>query len=151
MERRKNSFIPVIDVFAGPGGLGEGFSALREKADHPFRIRLSVEKDKAAWETLSLRSFFRHFRAEGLPVPDEYYEHVTEPKTYTRDELFKRFPVQAKAASEEAKCLQLGHSLSRSRRTALTSSRPTTSCVLKTMVFPKQGTASSCWASAETC
>lgn len=108
MIHGKNEYIPVIDVFAGPGGLGEGFSALREKADHPFRIRLSVEKDKAAWETLRLRSFFRQFRADGLPVPDEYYEHVTEPKAYTRDELFKRFPVQAKAASEEAKCLQLG-------------------------------------------
>lgn len=100
----------MIDVFAGPGGLGEGFSALREKTGYPFRIHLSVEKDKTAWKTLRLRSFFRQFLASGLRVPDEYYEHVTEPTTYTENDLFKRYPVQAKAASEEAKCLQLGDS-----------------------------------------
>jgi len=43
------SGIPVIDLFAGPGGLGEGFSSVEEPSGAArFRIALSVEKDPAA-------------------------------------------------------------------------------------------------------
>jgi site-specific DNA-cytosine methylase len=45
--------IQVIDLFAGPGGLGEGFSACGEhegRAD--FRVALSVERDSVARTTL---------------------------------------------------------------------------------------------------
>lgn len=64
--------IPVIDVFAGPGGLGEGFSAFRSGGSHPFRIALSVEKDAYAHQTLRLRSFFRQF-PQGK-APQIYYD-----------------------------------------------------------------------------
>ena len=74
--------IPVIDIFAGPGGLGEGFSAFRTDAgENPFRIGLSVEKEKDAHETLRLRSFFRQFRNND--VPELYY-----------DVLRRKFPIQ---------------------------------------------------------
>ena len=53
--------IPVIDIFAGPGGLGEGFSAFVDSGRCPFRIALSVEKDAYAHQTLRLPSFFRRF------------------------------------------------------------------------------------------
>jgi DNA (cytosine-5)-methyltransferase 1 len=48
--------IPIIDLFAGPGGLGEGFSRARN-AD--FRVAVSVEKDGMAFETLQLRAAHR--------------------------------------------------------------------------------------------
>ena len=52
--------IPVIDLFAGPGGLGEGFSASGAGKNRPyFKIVMSVEKDPSAHSTLELRSFFR--------------------------------------------------------------------------------------------
>jgi len=41
--------IPVIDLFAGPGGLGEGFAAMGRPVGFPqFQIRLSIEKDAIA-------------------------------------------------------------------------------------------------------
>ena len=48
--------IPVIDLFAGPGGLGEGFSRSRLG---DFRIAISIEKDGMARETLRLRAAHR--------------------------------------------------------------------------------------------
>ena len=45
--------IPVVDLFAGPGGLGEGFSAFRSaEGEQAFKIVLSIEKDPTAHETL---------------------------------------------------------------------------------------------------
>ena len=58
----ENSTIPVVDLFAGPGGLGEGFSAFQRGGRHPFDIRLSVEMDEHAHQTLLLRSFYRKVR-----------------------------------------------------------------------------------------
>ncbi|PMZ18168.1 DNA (cytosine-5-)-methyltransferase, partial [Pseudomonas sp. FW306-02-F08-AA] len=52
----------VVDIFAGPGGLAEGFSSVLSKdGNRAFSIALSVEKDKAAHSTLQLRSFLRQF------------------------------------------------------------------------------------------
>jgi site-specific DNA-cytosine methylase len=46
--------IPVVDLFAGPGGLGEGFSSIRNSdSSKVFDIRLSIEKDPVAHRTLS--------------------------------------------------------------------------------------------------
>ena len=44
--------IPIIDLFAGPGGLGEGFSSLNEGSS--FQIMVSAEKDPVAHQTLRL-------------------------------------------------------------------------------------------------
>ena len=45
--------IPFIDIFAGPGGLGEGFSSYKIKGEHFFRPVLSIEKEDRAHETLT--------------------------------------------------------------------------------------------------
>jgi DNA (cytosine-5)-methyltransferase 1 len=51
--------IPIIDLFAGPGGMGEGFSSLRGDR---FRLSVSIEKDAQAHQTLRLRSAFRELQ-----------------------------------------------------------------------------------------
>lgn len=55
---KSNRVFRTIDLFAGPGGLAEGFST----SDGPahFRIDLSVEMDPGAFSTLRLRSFYRN-------------------------------------------------------------------------------------------
>ncbi len=56
-------YVPIIDLFAGPGGLGEGFSRARS-AD--FEIAVSIEKDGMAFETLQLRAAHRALAKSGL-------------------------------------------------------------------------------------
>jgi DNA (cytosine-5)-methyltransferase 1 len=98
--------IPVIDLFAGPGGLGEGFSAFRSsKGEQPFRIALSIEKDPIAHQTLKLRSFFRQFSRR--EVPTEYFDHLRGKMT--ADELYKLYPEQGEKANTEAWNAELGN------------------------------------------
>ena len=68
--------IPFIDIFAGPGGLSEGFSrfAAFTASNVRFESRLAIEKDQIAIETLRLRSFFRQF--ETGKVPQDYYRVI---------------------------------------------------------------------------
>lgn len=99
--------VPVIDLFAGPGGLGEGFSQIDFESGLPFfKIALSVEKDPIAHKTLRLRSFFRQF-PHG-EVPEEYYEYLQ--KGEDPDGLFKigRYTKQKEAATEETRLVELG-------------------------------------------
>ena len=97
--------IPIIDLFAGPGGLGEGFSSIHGADGKPvFQIKLSIEKDPVAHKTLSLRAFFRQF-PKGK-APDAYYNYLRGD--ITREELFEGYPRQAKEAEHEAQCLTLG-------------------------------------------
>ena len=97
--------IPVIDVFAGPGGLGEGFSAYRNSAGQQvFKIALSIEKDTDAHNTLWLRSFYRQFLKN--QHPEEYYDCL-RGKLAIQD-LYKKFPKQAADAANEAWQAELG-------------------------------------------
>lgn len=97
--------IPVVDIFAGAGGLGEGFSAYKAQSNSapPFRIALSAEMDGHAISTLRTRAFFRQF-APG-EAPESYYEYaagkVAAPWTAETKE-------QWVAACDEALQLELG-------------------------------------------
>lgn len=99
--------IKIIDLFSGPGGLGEGFSALFDEAgNHPFKIAVSIEKEKSAHRTLTLRAFFRQF---GNKVPAEYYQFLKGSLGKSpEDELYNLFPDQYSAAQDEALYLELG-------------------------------------------
>jgi DNA (cytosine-5)-methyltransferase 1 len=70
------STIPFIDIFAGPGGLSEGFSRFASftGASTGFESQLAIEKDPIAVQTLRLRSFYRQF-PEGA-APDEFYDVI---------------------------------------------------------------------------
>jgi len=102
--------IPVIDLFAGPGGLGEGFSSVFNDDERAFEIKLSIEKDENAHQTLELRSFTRQFKKGKLP--QEYYDLLQEPNLVKRNELktklFELFPDAAKIAKNEAWLATLG-------------------------------------------
>jgi len=64
--------IPIIDLFAGPGGLGEGFSSLNN--NQCFKIIVSAEKDVSAHKTLRLRAFFRILLRENPKGLNDYYD-----------------------------------------------------------------------------
>lgn len=97
--------IPVIDIFAGPGGLGEGFSEyVSQDRERCFKIILSVEKEEYAHKTLKLRAFYRQF--ERNRVPDLYYRFLRNEITET--ELYDSFPEQAELASLQAWKAELG-------------------------------------------
>lgn len=102
--------IPIIDLFAGPGGLGEGFATF-QTADgrQPFKIALSIEKDICAHQTLTLRSFFRQFAPPA--VPEAYYTYLREadkPEPERRKRLFDAYPEQARQAADTALFAELG-------------------------------------------
>ena len=69
--------IPVIDLFAGPGGLGEGFSSLRDAENKPvFQTIMSIERDKQAHQTLRLRSYLRKIAEPDGTLPRVYLRYM---------------------------------------------------------------------------
>lgn len=96
--------IPVVDIFAGPGGLGEGFASITDTRDRRvFRICISIEKDEHAYDTLLLRSFFRQFQKS--KVPEKYYQYLRGE--IDKEALFRAYSEQADGAKAEACQLEL--------------------------------------------
>jgi DNA (cytosine-5)-methyltransferase 1 len=94
----------VVDLFAGPGGLAEGFSSVRSPSgSRVFDIRLSVEKDPAAHKTLLMRSFLRQFEKE---YPQEYYDFLSDPDQ--EPDWATLYPREHQRALDEACLLELG-------------------------------------------
>jgi len=99
--------ILVIDLFAGPGGLGEGFSSVTDKnGDFPFRIGISVEKEPSAHKTLTTRAFYRKIKSSKLGI-ESYNDYLLG--NLTREELFARFAKEAVQAQQET--LYIPHAL----------------------------------------
>ena len=94
----------VIDLFSGPGGLGEGFASLDKGS--AFQIAVSAEMDRFAHSTLTLRAFFRHAKQCGdRSALDAYYSYCNLP-----DAQHPGMAVGSlwKAANLEARQLTLG-------------------------------------------
>lgn len=97
--------IPIIDVFAGPGGLGEGFTRLADNAgQHPFKILLSAEADSNAHSTLRLRAYQRELTNNG--------EETSQLMQYCLGERKQPYTKRTKTlwdeANNEALCIELG-------------------------------------------
>jgi len=88
--------VPVIDLFAGPGGLSEGFEQLHVRGKPAFRCVLSVEKEPNAHRTLLLRAFFRQF----AKPPADYYRYLR--REITLKQLYEAHPEELKAAQKTA-------------------------------------------------
>src|SRR5690554_1942004 len=71
-----SSPVQVVDLFAGPGGLGEGFSSYTDENGFSFKIKVSAEMTGAARSTLRLRAFYRALKQEQPRLLDEYYRLV---------------------------------------------------------------------------
>ena len=65
--------IQIVDLFAGPGGLGEGFSS-SGKGKH-FDIIVSAEMDPIARQTLRLRAYFRLLKRDYPRGLEDYYRY----------------------------------------------------------------------------
>lgn len=104
--------IPLIDLFAGPGGLNEGFSRLRNaRGGAVFHTALSVECEPWAHRTLELRALFRNLAEDGRAAVYERYLR----EEITRERLFGESGAAGVAATSEAMLATLGESESRDR------------------------------------
>lgn len=90
-RKHNQSPIGVVDIFAGPGGLGEGFSSFQATTGvHPFDVVASAEMDGAAHATLRLRAFMRlaaQFEPSALRAYYTFLDRIahgerTEPSDY---------------------------------------------------------------------
>lgn len=100
--------IPVIDLFAGPGGLNEGFSSLVDvNGNYIFKTLMSVEKEETAHKTLRLRAFYRAMVRTARKVPEAYFSYLDSPTQEKLDALIKAYPKEWAEAESEAVCAEL--------------------------------------------
>jgi DNA (cytosine-5)-methyltransferase 1 len=98
--------IDVIDLFAGPGGLGEGFASLNN--GQSFKIAVSAEMEGSAHKTLTLRSYYRLALVNGdKRAMDAYYAYCNS-NTAPHPSIVST--ALWKEAAEEAQQLTLGES-----------------------------------------
>ena len=95
--------IPVIDLFAGPGGMSEGFSSLRDENDEPvFRSIMSIEMERTAHATLRLRAFARRLMDADGRLPQDYIDYLGTPSSENLERLKDSHPEEWAAAEAEA-------------------------------------------------
>lgn len=94
--------IPIVDLFAGPGGLGEGFSSIDD--GKAFEIKVSAEMDASAHETLRLRSYFRILKRWG---DDSTYYRFCNGES--KEAFNKRTETAWVESAKEAQQLTLGN------------------------------------------
>lgn len=98
--------IPVIDVFAGPGGLNEGFSRVGNGRTTGFKTALSIEMDPVACRTLRLRSIARQL--SGTPQYQDYLAYAGGHLPWNQFLGIPKVSAAADVANEEVLELELG-------------------------------------------
>lgn len=99
----KYNQIPIVDLFAGPGGLGEGFSSFDDGKS--FKILVSAEMDAYAYQTLKLRAFFRMLKSKGNSYLTSYYNFCNGISETPYDSCNYR---EWEMAGKEARQIELG-------------------------------------------
>lgn len=99
---RANNPIPIVDLFAGPGGLGEGFSSLEGE---PFKIIVSAEMDPNAHATLKMRALYRALKRKGPSALSAYYDYCNKGTDFPQQ---KEIQDCIKESGIEAQQLTLG-------------------------------------------
>jgi len=95
--------IQIVDLFAGPGGLGEGFASFGDGSR--FEILVSAEMNPIARETLRLRAFYRLLKNQNPKQLNDYYNFCNgrSPTPYSDSSK-----AQWLEADREARCITLG-------------------------------------------
>lgn len=96
--------IPIVDLFAGPGGLGEGFSSLNNGVT--FKIVVSAEMETSAHQTLRLRAFYRILKKQGDNSLSDYYNFCNGETNAPYSKHTQKYWLEA---GEEAQQLTLGN------------------------------------------
>lgn len=96
------SQVSIVDLFSGPGGLGEGFASVRTSEGAAYRIEVSVEKEASAHATLRLRAFLRRFTS----LPAEFLSWLRNGGP--QPDWAALYPTDWAAANHEARCVELG-------------------------------------------
>jgi DNA (cytosine-5)-methyltransferase 1 len=101
--------IPVIDIFAGPGGLSEGFAAAQNRDGTAiFRVALSIEKDPTAHRTLRLRALQR--RLQGSRWSSDIVRYIRGEVPFESVRAQRDIAKAFVHAEGEARCAELGRS-----------------------------------------
>lgn len=115
VRKHRSAAIGVIDIFAGPGGLGEGFSTFESsQGRYPFELAVSAEMEKSAHQTLQLRAFLRTLAQREGRIPPDYFlycEQIAEGAAATPAEYFGggRWATLWREAEKQALNLTLGN------------------------------------------
>lgn len=99
--------IPVVDVFAGPGGLNEGFASYAPQGDPVFEIVASFEMERNAVETLVLRSAVRSL-STATELYGPYTEFLADARSMTELRTVAEFRAAELRAREHVHRLELG-------------------------------------------
>lgn len=100
--------IPVIDLFAGPGGLNEGFSRVGEDIGAPaFRTIGSFEMEFSACSTLRLRGAYRFLLRNG-GVPEAYYRFIRGEIDFNEFRVLPRIAEALDVSGREVHQIELG-------------------------------------------
>ena len=94
--------VSIVDIFSGPGGLGEGFASVQGNDGPAYRLAVSIEKHLPAHATLRLRAFLRRFPE----LPKEYLNWLRTGGP--QPDWSTLYPTDWAAADHETCCLELG-------------------------------------------
>ncbi|MEQ4565252.1 DNA cytosine methyltransferase [Paenarthrobacter sp. CAP02] len=101
--------IPVVDIFAGPGGLNEGFSSVLDPASNKpvFKTAVSIEMEQSAVNTLTLRAAYRHLLRSDEGLPQAYQDFLDGRTSLTDLHNDSRFASAYKQAQKEVRHFEL--------------------------------------------